>query len=337
MSYFSQFREIPYGFFVDSKTEDYREATDITFRFKIIEYVRNSKITNFSFYRVEDGDRPDIVSQKLYDRPDLHWLLFLYNDMLNPIFEWPMSSIQVQQNTIEKYKGSSIFLNLYGIQRFDEPEQSKTCRANVDNFELEKYRIQVGQEVHLYYGSGSDQRYEGRILGYDYSLGELRVDFPTNDFGSDENRVDLNSYQKIELRTKDEFDQDVVVDIKRNCFKKMTKESRFSINRFEKNGVFLNPLEYYSRVLDDTFDQPWGSEKDLNTVLSINQGSTTYLNDLCFKDTLLGKYILEENTNFVVTNDTHELTVNEKNREILVPSPSSISSILKDISKILKR
>ena len=98
MSYFNSFREIPYSFFTDAKLGDYKEVTDITFRFKIINYIRSTKLTNMTFYKVEDGDRPDIASYKLYGRPDLHWMLFMYNEMLNPLFEWPMSSVEVYNN-----------------------------------------------------------------------------------------------------------------------------------------------------------------------------------------------------------------------------------------------
>jgi len=342
MSYFNSFREIPYSFFTDAKLGDYKEVTDITFRFKIINYIRSTKLTNMTFYKVEDGDRPDIASYKLYGRPDLHWMLFMYNEMLNPLFEWPMSSVEVYNNAKEKYLGSNLFINVHAVEGFDESSESKVCRNNVSNFPIENYRIGVGDKVILVVDSGGTIKYEGEVLEYDYNLGMLRVNFPSNDFAPDDQRIPISNYHKIEMVTKTNKDQSpITIGVKDYCFA-FLKEARLSVHHFEKDGKMISPLEDYSRVVEDKFEEPWKSNLSTASsqkadILAIQNGQSSYLSNICFKDTLLGRYLLKEETNYLVTNDEYELMENEKNREILVPSPNSITDILKDLNRITRR
>jgi hypothetical protein len=50
-------------------------------------------------YTIIDGERPDVVSQRLYGTPDLYWTFFVINESLNEVYsDWPMS-----QEALNKY------------------------------------------------------------------------------------------------------------------------------------------------------------------------------------------------------------------------------------------
>ena len=72
-------------------------VTNIMLRFKIVERLKSIR-TNYFDFSVEEGERPDIVAQKIYKRADLDWLILLINDIIDPNFDWPLSF-----NTLEKY------------------------------------------------------------------------------------------------------------------------------------------------------------------------------------------------------------------------------------------
>jgi hypothetical protein len=44
----------------------------------------------YNYYNIQNGDRPDQVSQKLYNRPDLHWTFPIMNDNIK-LQGWPLS------------------------------------------------------------------------------------------------------------------------------------------------------------------------------------------------------------------------------------------------------
>lgn len=107
MAYFSYFPSLSYAL---DKTDLTKliVAKDITVRAKISEYFKNAAITSLP-YEIQDGERPETLSHRVYDRSDLHWLILLFNEVLDPTFEWPLSSQELESHIAQKYKGYSIY------------------------------------------------------------------------------------------------------------------------------------------------------------------------------------------------------------------------------------
>jgi len=77
-------------------------ATDITRRFSVANFVRNSAVT-FDEYYVQDGERPDTVAYDYYDDQTLDWLILLTNEIHDPYYEWPLSYEQFRSYLRQKY------------------------------------------------------------------------------------------------------------------------------------------------------------------------------------------------------------------------------------------
>lgn len=67
--------------------------------------------TIFASYAVKDEDTPEIIADKLYGSADLHWVIILVNEIINPFFDWPLSERKLVQLLNKKYKGSTFFWN----------------------------------------------------------------------------------------------------------------------------------------------------------------------------------------------------------------------------------
>lgn len=57
----------------------------------------------FYEYNIQESDTPEIIASKYYDNPERHWIVLLFNDIIDPQFDWPL-----QYNTLinfidEKY------------------------------------------------------------------------------------------------------------------------------------------------------------------------------------------------------------------------------------------
>ena len=56
-------------------------------------------------YRVEDGDRPDIIATMYYGGPEFTWLIFMINDIKDPYYDWPLTTIEWESYIKAKYGG----------------------------------------------------------------------------------------------------------------------------------------------------------------------------------------------------------------------------------------
>jgi hypothetical protein len=41
-------------------------------------------------YDVQDSDTPEIIASKFYDNPERHWIVLLFNDIVDPQYDWPL-------------------------------------------------------------------------------------------------------------------------------------------------------------------------------------------------------------------------------------------------------
>lgn len=72
---------------------------------------KNSLSSNsfYNFYNIIEGERPDVVSTKLYGFPDYYWTFFLINDHLkNGYGSWPMSYSELETHVDYEYEGVCI-------------------------------------------------------------------------------------------------------------------------------------------------------------------------------------------------------------------------------------
>ena len=66
-------------------------------------------VAAYTFYEIKNGERPDIVSQRLYGTPDYYWTFFIINEYLHDgLASWPMSQEDLHEYMITEYDGFAI-------------------------------------------------------------------------------------------------------------------------------------------------------------------------------------------------------------------------------------
>lgn len=94
MSYFNQFPTTTYDVNKDGVLD---EVVDI-FRYVDVRDADIGDISSYTWYEIADGERPDIVSQKLYGTPKYYWTFFVVNDSLKHGMEdWPLSHRETEK------------------------------------------------------------------------------------------------------------------------------------------------------------------------------------------------------------------------------------------------
>ena len=105
--YFDKFPLVQYDI---SKDGNVRLATDIlrrvAFREKILD-----QAGLFEEYYIEEGETPEIVAEKVYDDPEMHWVVMLFNEIIDPKYDFPLSESQLENYLDKTYPGKAYYLD----------------------------------------------------------------------------------------------------------------------------------------------------------------------------------------------------------------------------------
>jgi hypothetical protein len=93
--YFNNFPKTYYS--LDDDSTDLNTATNIITRFSFMNGVKEQAAV-FYEYDVQDGDTPEIIASKFYDHPERHWIVLMFNDIIDTQYDWPL-----QYNTFIEY------------------------------------------------------------------------------------------------------------------------------------------------------------------------------------------------------------------------------------------
>lgn len=90
--YFNDMPFITYS--LDNETQQI--VRDITLRVKISDHLKEAAYA-YEKYIIQDGDRPETVASRIYKNPELHWVIMIANDIVDPYEDWPMSSADLDE------------------------------------------------------------------------------------------------------------------------------------------------------------------------------------------------------------------------------------------------
>lgn len=116
MAFFKQFPKVQYDFerngVITNVVNIYRSVRPLK------EFIDNTSA--YTFYEIKNGERPDIVSQRLYDNPNYYWTFFIINDILHDgMRAWPMSQEDLFDYMVTEYEGYAITTNPSIIRNTD--------------------------------------------------------------------------------------------------------------------------------------------------------------------------------------------------------------------------
>jgi hypothetical protein len=127
--YFNYFPKTVYS--TDTKSNALDTVTNLIARFSFEQNLKeNSSV--FYFYDIKDGDSPEIIARKFYENVERHWIVLLFNDIVDPQFDWPLESRT---------------LNEYIDRKYSSPEYADTANTSVSGLSWAKSL----SNVHSYY------------------------------------------------------------------------------------------------------------------------------------------------------------------------------------------
>lgn len=104
MPYFRELPNIQYAsvFGGRKSANDYTEAKNIFRRAKLREDIKEA-VTAFTYYQIVGDERPDQIAQKLYDDPNLDWVVMLTNNIIDLREQWPLNNDSLYKYLLDKY------------------------------------------------------------------------------------------------------------------------------------------------------------------------------------------------------------------------------------------
>lgn len=154
MSFFSQFPKVAYDF---NRTGTVQQMVNIFRSVRSQSSILN-KSTLYKKYTIQDGMRPDVVSEKLYGTPDYYWTFFIINDFLHDGLQtWPMPQAALQEYIQTQYSGKSLIFT--PTSTFDDNRAEKLTKNSIAG------KLELGG---LVYGARSGA--VGRIVRKDIDL-----------------------------------------------------------------------------------------------------------------------------------------------------------------------
>ena len=104
MGYFRELPNLQYQSPFTSRvsSDSYVTVKNLFRRMKIRDDLQNV-FTIFNKFTISDGERPDTVARNLYGKSTLDWVVLTTAGIINVRNEWPLSSKELYDFTVEKY------------------------------------------------------------------------------------------------------------------------------------------------------------------------------------------------------------------------------------------
>ena len=99
--FFSHYPQLNYDI-SGAKPVKTKRAINIMLRTKIKSTVLDDIVAYFP-YVIPEAERPDVTAFKIYGNVKFTWLIFLINDIHDPIYEWPLNTREFGNFVKHKY------------------------------------------------------------------------------------------------------------------------------------------------------------------------------------------------------------------------------------------
>lgn len=77
--------------------------TNLVARARLIDSLRDNPML-FYEYAIQEGDTPEIIAEKYYEDPYRYWIVLLSNELLDPLWDWPLDYVTFLSYIDSKYK-----------------------------------------------------------------------------------------------------------------------------------------------------------------------------------------------------------------------------------------
>lgn len=94
------------------------------------------KFSVYDEYDIIDGETPEILAFKIYGDPNLHWVIMMFNDIIDPRYDWVLSAENLRRYVEDKYT------DINGIHHYeDSTRQYVNGNVTINSSSLDGYNV----------------------------------------------------------------------------------------------------------------------------------------------------------------------------------------------------
>jgi hypothetical protein len=161
------FANFPYIIYDSVGNGDFKIVTNLLKRVALRTKVRTNTLL-YDTYDVKEGETPEMIADKLYDDPELHWIILFVNNITDRYHQWPMVSIQFNAFVNDKYENIDA-VHHYEIEQTsgdtsvkinigtDTTGYSEADLTTITNYEYEVERQDTLRKIRLLDGAYIEQ------------------------------------------------------------------------------------------------------------------------------------------------------------------------------------
>jgi hypothetical protein len=228
-SFFRQYPKIEYRINDNGSSS---LVTDISRSVAVNSDVVPDDISSYQYYEIADGDRPDIISHKLYNDINYYWTFFMLNpnlkDGLNA--SWPLSNNELSRMVEREYSKYSAISFI---------PQSNINGTSLIDFSLAPLDDEYLPYLKLVLLDGSAQ---AQILRYDASMHQCIIYNITNSSGTSINRETF--VKSLANNYRINWDDSIIVQLDDSDTPEILSNRAASAKRKWLDAAYLNLIKY---------------------------------------------------------------------------------------------
>lgn len=122
-------------------------------------------------YNIKDGDTPEIIASKYYGDPELHWVVLIFNDIIDPFYDWPMEYRQFIKFLTNKYGSPATSqTTVHHYEKIIETtdHQSGETTTKIYTIDLESYDLLPDEPTEVINAMVTEITSRNIVYCYDY-------------------------------------------------------------------------------------------------------------------------------------------------------------------------
>lgn len=147
--------------------------TNIMARASLIPSVYKNPLLYYT-YDIQDGDTPEIVAHKYYGSPYSYWVLMYTNEIMDPLWGWPLSRRNFDVFIEEKYTSFDPYTEVHHYEKVvtQTDNGTGTTTVNIINIDEDTYNsmLETTYTYNLPTGSVTVNVTKRAVSYYDYEL-----------------------------------------------------------------------------------------------------------------------------------------------------------------------
>ena len=109
----------------------YKDVTNILRRVAMRSKIKQNTLV-YDTYDVKEGETPEMIADKLYNDPELHWVILIVNDITDRYHQWPMTTPQFLAFINDKYKNADGTSNVDGTHHYEIAQSSGDTKTKIE-------------------------------------------------------------------------------------------------------------------------------------------------------------------------------------------------------------